>query len=425
MATTVAPARTDRFGNFIDPDLGYARGSVLASLSDDVARMHHGRAIIRDRMQRLGRDSVYDLTGLPRAFPLSAEDVENLQSQLTFYAYLDGRAEPLAVQHTGGNALEHDAVILSRVSVAPLAIAIAYLRSGDRMLSVVPRGRSHPSISRAVAAVGAPFREVVGTEAFADALRQERPRVVTITTVTPQKFVTPLEELRAQIALAHEAGAIVFVDDAHMVTRTVHYGQPKPFELGPVDLAVCSGDKHVFGPRAGILVGKRDRIRDVRGLVYQLGLEAPFAHYAAVVRGLEQFDPAPVRRAGELARHLLARAQRRYDIDRVYEAGPGIAINEDDAVDIVRERAPGRAVRLVPMEVTSAICLSMTASHGISLIQTVGMPGCAAPLRIMMFPDGERRGIDAVEEALDGALARVAEVLDQPAAARRIICGPS
>lgn len=413
----------DRFSNLIDPDVGYARGDILGDTGDELARMLNGRALIRDRIVKHGRDRVYDLTGLPRAFPLSNEDVNNLRSHVTFYAYLDGTAEALAVHHMGGREVEHEAVILNRVSAAILAVSTSYLQPGDQFLSVIPRGRSHSSIRRSAAVAGALFTEVVGTEALRAALQERSPRLVTISATTPQKFVMAEEDLRATVCLANEAGAIVLVDDAHLVTRTIHYGQPKSFELGPVDLAVCATDKLMYGPRAGVLVGKSDYIRNLRGQIYQLGLDAPNSHYAATARALEQFDSAPIRRAGELAKELLSRLQQYYGAERVYEAGPGIAINEDDAVDIVRARAPQREVRLVPMEVSSAICMAMTESHGIVTTQTIGMPGNAAPVRLTMFPDGERCGINAVEDALDQAISRVADVLDYPSAAGHIICG--
>lgn len=414
---------TDRLGNPIDRNAGYARGEILRDTTRELARMAHGRAIIRDRMLRLGRDSIFDLSGLPRSFPLSSEDVEQLRSHITFQAALDGTAEALAVHHMGGNEAEHEAVMLNRVSAAILAICTAYLQPGDQVLSVVPSGRSHSSIRRSAAVAGAQLTEVVGAEELHAALREHLPRLVIITATTPQKFVMAEEDLRAVIALAHEAGAIVLVDDAHLVTRTVHHGQATSFALGPVDLAVCATDKLMNGPRAGVLAGRSELIRNLRGHVVQLGLEAPNAHYAAAARALEQFDPEPIKRAGRLAQQLLPRLRQRYGAERVYEAGPGIAISENDAVGIVRARASQREVRLVPVEICSAIGMAMTGSHGIVTTQTIGMPGNTPTLRITLFPDGERCPLDVVEEALDQAIARVADVLDDLPAASLLVCG--
>src|SRR5437870_13360732 len=43
---------------------------------------------------------------------------------------------------------------------------------------------------------------------------------------------------------------VVFVDDAHMMSRSVFYDEPVAFGLGDIDLAVWSLDKHVPGPRS-------------------------------------------------------------------------------------------------------------------------------------------------------------------------------
>ncbi len=68
MSQTGADAvRVDRFGNPIDPIVGYARGRILRSSADEVTKTAHGRAIVKDRVRRLGEDSVFDLSGLPRA----------------------------------------------------------------------------------------------------------------------------------------------------------------------------------------------------------------------------------------------------------------------------------------------------------------------------------------------------------------------
>ena len=41
----------------------------------------------------LGQDSIYNLTGLVRTFPLQPEDLESLENQFTYYTHFLGRAE--------------------------------------------------------------------------------------------------------------------------------------------------------------------------------------------------------------------------------------------------------------------------------------------------------------------------------------------
>ena len=56
-----------------------------------------GRRMVRERVLALGRDSIYNLTGLVRAFPLDSEDLPSLDNQFTFYTHFLGRAEEPAL----------------------------------------------------------------------------------------------------------------------------------------------------------------------------------------------------------------------------------------------------------------------------------------------------------------------------------------
>jgi len=42
---------------------------------------------------------------------------------------------------------------------------------------------------------------------------------------------------------------------------------------GDVDLGVCSADKHVAGPRAGVFAGRADLVADIASRAYELGLD--------------------------------------------------------------------------------------------------------------------------------------------------------
>ncbi|NJN05927.1 MAG: hypothetical protein HC814_05505, partial [Rhodobacteraceae bacterium] len=129
-----------------------------------------GRQLIRERVQAHGKDSIYNLTGLVRTFPLQAQDLDKIENQFTFYTHFLGRAEELALQYTGANPQECTAVMCNRVSASMLAIMLGTLQPGDRVLSVVAKGRSHPSVQQAVELVGATFHEVQGMEAFENAI---------------------------------------------------------------------------------------------------------------------------------------------------------------------------------------------------------------------------------------------------------------
>src|SRR4029078_1720008 len=90
-----------------------------------------------------------------------------------------------------------------------------------------------------------------------------------------------------------------------MSSRIVFVNDPPTFQVGDIDLAVCSADKHVAGPRAGVLVGRKDLITLIGSRSYELGLEAQAGQYVGVANALRNFDPGAVRHAGELAKQLV------------------------------------------------------------------------------------------------------------------------
>ena len=130
----------------LDPPVGapegYKYGTIISGPVVEAKKALHGRNMIRQRVLALGKDSIYNMTGLVRAFPLDPEDLPSLDSQFSFYAYFSGRAEELAIRHTGGDPREHSAVICNRVTSGMLDIMLATVKKGNRVLSVVSKPES-------------------------------------------------------------------------------------------------------------------------------------------------------------------------------------------------------------------------------------------------------------------------------------------
>src|SRR5262249_57565619 len=116
----------------------------------------------RERVRARGKGSIYNLAGMVRTFPLQPQDLEPLENQFTYYTHFLGRAEELALYYTGADPRACSAVLCNRVSAAMLAIMLGTLTPGDRVLSLVAQGRSHPSVQQAVEVMGATFQEVQG-----------------------------------------------------------------------------------------------------------------------------------------------------------------------------------------------------------------------------------------------------------------------
>ena len=150
--------------------------------------------------------------------------------------------------------------------------------------------------------------------------------------VTAAKHHLPAQDLSRFIALSKETGAIILVDDAHMASRIGFYEDPLPFQSGPIDLAMFSTDKHIVGPRTGVIVGARDLLTLVRAKAMEFGLEAQSGQYAAAGRAIRHHGAESVREAGTLAREVLLELQVRQGDGRFYLAGPGVAISGEDAL---------------------------------------------------------------------------------------------
>lgn len=420
-----AAGPTDRFGNPIDPTVFYARGKILAGNADEVQRQKHCFSIVRERCRTHGIDSVYNLTGLIRGFRFRESDTEKLQSFVHFNALDDGNLTPLALKHMGGRAEQHDAFLCNRVSAAMLATMMALLKRGDLVLSVVPApGPSHPSLKNGVVAAGGRFIEVHGIEGMEQFLASgEKPRLIIATTITPSKRHTSDADLVTIIERAKQMGAIAMLDDAHMSTRLAVYKEKPGLELG-ADVTVWSMDKHMNGPRAGLISGKKELIREIRAKAFVFGLEAQIGSIVAAVNALENYDGTPVTRSAGLAEQALKELQGDFK-GRGYIAGPGFAISGDDMLEVAMQERGAKKADLVPIEAIAVAAQVLLRETGGVTIPISAMPGSACTYRIMMYPDGERLGVKSIVDGTRKGLATLTRMIDDPDAARNLVLGQS
>jgi len=425
MDRTATP-QTDRYGNPLDPIVRYARGTILKSTDEEVARMLRARNIVGERVRTKGKDSVYDLSGMNRGSGITTEDVPHLTSHVPFFERFEGKTEPYALKHMGADPARHSALILNRVSAANFIALTTILKSGDRVLALAPaNGVSHPSTVRPIAMVGATLQEF---HSYAELEQEWRaggaPRLLLITPISASKRHLPFEDFTKALALPRKPDTLAFVDDAHMASRVAFFEEPRTFQVGAIDLAGCSADKHVAGPRAGVLVGRRDLITEIGSRAYELGLEAQAGQYVGVANALKNFDPRVVKQAGELAKQLVEVLAQQYGAKRAYLGGPGVSIAGDDVIDIALEQRGGKAKpKLVAVEAAGLVAMQMLERDGVLTIGAVSMPGSAPVMRLMMYPDGQRLGIERIVASLDSGFERLAKVIDDVDAAREQLLG--
>ena len=418
-------AQTDRFGNSFDPIVGYARGTILKGTEEEVRRMLRARNIVGDRVRSKGMDSVYDLSGMNRGGGITAGDVPHLTSHVPFFERFEGKTEPLALKHMGADPVRHRALIINRVSAANFIALTTILARGDRVYALAPAGGStHPSAVRPVSMAGAVFRQFNAINDLETAWQTlGPPRLLLITPISASKRHIDLADVRRALMLPRAANTLVYLDDAHMASRVGFFREPRTFELGNVDLAVCSADKHVAGPRAGVFVGRADLVAAIGSRVYELGLEAQAGQYVGVGNALRNFDPEVIRQAGELAKQLLEVMQPQYG-RKAYLGGPGVSISGDDVLEIAMEQTrvkgqPG----LVAIEAAGLVAMEMLAQDGILTIGAVSMPGSAPVVRLMMYPDGHKLGVERIAASLENGISKLGEVLNNLDAAREKLLG--
>jgi L-seryl-tRNA(Ser) seleniumtransferase len=421
-----APSQTDRFGNPLDPIVRYARGSILASTDEEVTRMLLARHMVGERVRTQGKDSVYDLSGMNRGSGITDDEIPDLTSHVPYFARFEGKTEPLALKHMGADPAKHGALILNRVSAASFIALTTVLSQGDKVYAFAPAGGvTHPSAARPIAMAGAEFFQYHN---YADLEKAWHtggaPRLLLITPISASKRHIPFDEFTRALALPRATNTLVFVDDAHLASRIAFFDEPRTFEVGDIDFAVCSADKHVAGPRAGVFVGRKDLVTEIGSRAYELGLEAQAGQYVGVANALRDFDKAPVKEAGELAKKLVGVLQAQYGETRAYLGGPGVSISGEDVLSIAMEkRRLSQKPDLVPVEAAGLVAMEMLGQDGILTIGAVSMPGSAPALRLMMYPDGHKLGVERIAASVESAIGRLSEVVDDKATARVKLLG--
>jgi hypothetical protein len=131
-------------------------------------------------------------------------------------------------------------------------------------------------VQQAVEVMGATFHEVQGLPALERAMHEGTWRMLAITPLTPSMYHLPAADVAVAVDMAKAARQVVFVDDAHMMARSVFYDEPVAFGLGEIDVAVWSLDKHVPGPRGAAIVGHHDLMQSIMVQAFQLGLVLRF-----------------------------------------------------------------------------------------------------------------------------------------------------
>ena len=236
----------------------------------------------------------------------------------------------------------------------------------------------------------------------------------------------PLEAIETIVGLAHDKGALVYVDDAGGArVGPAAFGQPRMLELG-VDIGATGLDKYgTKGPRFGLLAGRKDLVGRIRVKGFEFGMEARQMLYPAVVRTLEQCEPARVRALIATTKQV-ANELRPLLGNRLHEPPTTVQIAADDILEIAMERGGVTNAPVVPYEASAALSMLLLRDHGMLMVHFVGVPPGTADLLIKFVPPETLErfgGAGKYAEAVNSSLTRLGELLRDPERTRELLLG--
>jgi L-seryl-tRNA(Ser) seleniumtransferase len=411
----------DRFGNLHAPNLPYARGEILASTEHDFEKLQRAWSLIRG----WGADKTYVFTGLEHSLPLAAEELAFADDEIA-PALCFERLKALALDHLGGSPETDDVAVFNRLTGATMATHLTLVSPGDVVIGV-SASHSHPSVVRAAQHVGAQFIDSAGLGAFRDTIATQRSvALVVLTRLAVTYDILPLETIETIVRLARDKGALVYVDDAGGArVGPAAFDQPRMLELG-VDVGATGLDKYgTRGPRFGLLAGRKDLVGRIRAKGFEFGMEARQMLYPAVVRTLEQYDPARVR-ALIAATKQIASELRPLLGNRLHETPTTVQIAADDILDIAMERGGVREAPVVPYEASAALSMLLLRDYGMLMVHFVGVPPGTADLLIKFVPPETLErfgGAGKYAQAVNSSLTRLGELLRDPESVRELLLG--
>jgi L-seryl-tRNA(Ser) seleniumtransferase len=410
----------DRFGNPHAPNLSYARGKILRSTEDDFQKLQLAWSLIRER----GPQNIYIFTGLEHSMPLAADDLEFADDEIGPALSYD-RLKALTLDHLGGSADTDDVAVFNRLTGATMATHLTLVKPGDVVIGV-SESHSHPSVVRAAAHTGARFIDTAGLAEFRDAIATERPSLVVLTRLAVTYDLMPLDAIRTVVRLAHERGALVYVDDAGGArVGPAGFDQPRTLELG-VDIGATGLDKYgTKGPRFGLLAGRKDLVGRIRAKGFEFGMEARQALYPAVVHTLEQYDPARVRALIDTTKKIAAELRPLLG-NRLRETPTTVQIAADDILEIAMERGEVGEPPIVPYEASALLSMLLLRDFDMLMVHFVGVPPGTADLLIKFVPPETLErfgGPRKYAEAVNATLTKIGQLIRDPPRVRELLLG--
>ena len=414
----------DRFGNAFAEGLSYARGSILPSTADDIAKLKVAWGHINRRRQNLGQDSVYLLSGLERNLQLEKPDLSVMDDEIASALFTDELTE-LGLEHLGGDPKLHDVFVFNRLTAALLTAADVMISNGDIVVGVSPRF-SHPAVRRAVAHGGGRFSDTAGLGQYKEVMAAAKNvDVVFVTRLSVSYEILSETDLHQIINIARDQGAKIIVDDAGGArVGPACFDQSRLLELG-VDVGATGLDKYgTTGPRLGLLGGDIELVSKIRSRAYEMGVEARQLLYPAVIESLRNYSAEKVRERVAVTKEVGRALKQRLGDNRVLETPVIVQLMAEDILEIAMERANLDEAPCVPYEATAGLAMLILRDYGVVTVHFAGLPPGTSALMIKFLPPdvlSRFGGHEALAHAIDDSLDRLAETLTQKDGLERLL----
>lgn len=418
----------DSFNNIIDPEVDYARGKILGSSFDEKRKYQNAVKVIAKRIKSAGEDSFYIFTGNIRNNALQQGDLGLMSEEWVGQAIYQEELRLAAIKHVSGNPLTDDAAVFNRTSAANVATALALGGEGKTMISAAPQCKHHPSVKRGAALSRSDLVCIDGADKLRELEVSPDKAFCLITSVTSELLYFNEEEMNGLISAAKEKGLAVIVDDAYGARmRPIVFGCTPALKAG-ADAVTTNNDKAgLNGPRAGVMVGKRDIVTRIHSKACELGMEGRAPLCLAVYRSLSAFSPKDLVEEVEVGKELYESLLSELGDEFVRKSLLGPEITGESVLKLILRRAEldERESALVPNEASSALGMELLSRHGIVTTNACGMPGARISVRLKTnrLTLDRLGGAAKVTEMFFDSIDAVGKYVNDPEMAKKVLLG--
>ena len=379
---------------------------IVDNSLDEVKKRESALKVIKSIMEKDGRASLYDVTGLSGGF-IASEDELNLLETYVGPAIFEDELQIQAKKHLGGEK--------ALASSGILASILALVKEGDHVSHFLAQYPAHPSIPRSCNIVKADYDEYINIDEFKI---EDNTSLVVITGSTMDHQVIDEDLFIRVIEMAHERDIPVLVDDASGARlRTAVFKQKRACDLG-ADLVVTSTDKLMPGPRGGLMAGKENLIDQVKIKANQFGLEAQPPLILAMVNGIKNYSEENLIKAISRKDDFYEMLSKDY---KLFEKTPtGCMVSENslknqlDDLDIETE--------LSDKDLCFLWAMILLREEGIITIPAVGMPGASATIRFdLSTQDVIDMDLDVLYEKIDSSFKKLLDVCKDSKKSKELI----